>query len=149
MRTLAIFSLVVFAVAFAGVYVHNETTTGPALQIIPPYHYETGELWSLLNAFLFVTIVSALLFGVAAPIALGIEGLKYGSMFSLKTMPVYDLVFIVPQLFACLAATTLAHGTLEDYQGRGSLGDYWREAIKYFLIGLLLLGLLIFIRPYF
>lgn len=122
-----------------------------AYKYLPPYYYDysTGGFYSLINAFLFVSIVSALLFGLAAPIVMGIEGLKFGSLASLKLIPYYDLAFIVPELLAVLAATTLAYGVLQDYKGDGNLGDYWRESVVYFIAGLLLLGILLVLRPFF
>jgi len=148
MNSFIILGIVVFAISFAGVYYVNYTAETP-YSFTPPYYFSIGDMMSQINAFLFVFIVSAAFFGLAVPIALGIEGLKYASLLSTASMPAFDLLFAIPQLFAAYSASLLGQGAVEDYQGRGSVFAYWSDSVKWFVVGAVMLGILWLARPYF
>ncbi|MFH1056333.1 MAG: hypothetical protein V1717_00855 [Candidatus Micrarchaeota archaeon] len=147
MNVFIVLGIVVFVAAFAGVYFMN-VSSPQAYAFIPPYHFVVGEAASLVNSFLFVLVVSAAFFGLAVPIALGIEGLKYGSMLSTQTMPAFDLLFAIPQLFAAYSASLLAQGVVDDYQGKGTVFMQWKDALKWFIAGVVALVILVLARPY-
>ncbi|MFH0713668.1 MAG: hypothetical protein V1722_03905, partial [Candidatus Micrarchaeota archaeon] len=113
-----------------------------------------GELFSEINAFFFVLIVSLLLFGLGGVVAMPLEGLKYGSMLfamfsgQVSNFHVFDLLFIIPQLLACVAATTLSSGLISDYRGKGNVFSYWNRAVKYFILGIVLLVVLLVVRQF-
>ena len=142
--------IVVFVACFGGVlYLNTSANEGENLIfLVPPYNYVVGATLSYINAFLFVFILSAAFFGIAAPIALGVEGLKYASLLSAGIMPVYDLLFAIPQLFAAYSAALLGRGAIEDYQGKGSVFAHWQDAVKFFAIGAVSLAVLIAVRNY-
>jgi len=150
MNVFIVLGIIVFIAAFSGVYYINATSqSGSALVFTPPYYFAVGETWSLVNSFLFVLVVSAAFFGIAVPIALGIEGLKYASLLSTSAMPAFDLLFAIPQFFAAYSASLLGQGAVEDYQGKGTVFAYWKDSLKWFAGGVVALVLLIFARPYF
>lgn len=139
-----------FIVTFGAVFYFNSDTAKDRLyQFTPPYHYVVGETTSFINAFLFVFILSAAFFGLTSPIALGIEGLKYASLYTNASMPAFDLLFIIPQVIVAYSASLLGKGAVEDYDGKGNVFAYWKDALKWFAIATgALLGLII-ARGYF
>ncbi|HIH20367.1 TPA: hypothetical protein HA244_03810 [Candidatus Micrarchaeota archaeon] len=152
MNSFVILGILALMAAFGAVlYLNNnaEASGQPQLSFSPPYHFKVGDTLSEVNAFLFVVILSAAFFGLASPIALGMEGLKYGSLFSTHAMPLYDLSFAVPQVLAAVAVSFVGQGAIEDYQGKGTVFTYWRSAVKWFAAGVVLLIVLIATRGYF
>lgn len=145
MEFLLVFSIISFAAMFGAVYYLN-TVQGFELSFTPPYYFKTGDWISLFNAFSFVFVVSLLFFGMGAPIALGAEGLKYASLYSLSGMHWFDFSFILPEFIACFAAISLAQGVLSDYEGRESIKNYFHSSVKNLLLGLALLCFLIIAR---
>lgn len=144
LNALAILGIVAFMFAFIAVYVAN--AFGAPSLFRPPYFYEPGDYWSYLNAFFFTLVVSSLFFGASAPIALAIEGAKYGSYLSTGAMAPVDLVFVVPSLVASIAASTLGQGVVADYRNQGSLFDYWAVALLYLNVSLFLFILALLVR---
>ncbi|HLD62333.1 MAG TPA: hypothetical protein VI875_00535 [Candidatus Norongarragalinales archaeon] len=142
--------IVVFVACFGGVlYLNSSAGEGTKLFFVtPPYNYAVGDALSYVNAFLFVFILSAAFFGIAAPLALGIEGLKYASLLSTGIMPVYDILFAIPQVFAAYSAALLGRGAIEDYQGKGSVFAHWKDSVKFFVVGAVSLVILIAVRSY-
>ncbi len=149
MDRLLLLTLVAFVVCFAGVYYVNSTSASDQFEFVPPYYFETGEVFAIINSFLFVFIFSLLFFGYGAPIAMAVEGLKYGSLYSLKALPEFDLLFVVPQALACYSAVLLGKSALDDFGGKGSLFEAWRPAFKYFVVSAVLLGALLVVRGFF
>lgn len=140
--------IIVFVACFGGILYLNSESEGSLLFFTPPYNYVVGDAFSYLNAFLFVFVLSAAFFGIASPIALGIEGLKYASLLSGGFMPVYDILFVIPQIFAAYSAAMLGKGAIEDYQGKGNVFSPWKNAVKWFVVGLVSLIVLIVARNY-
>jgi hypothetical protein len=147
MNTPLVLGILVFIAAFGAVYAVNSGSTQFAFT--PPYYYVNGgDLASVLNSMLFVFLFSLLFFGLGAPLALGIEGLKYSSLYLAQAIPFYDLFYILPQFIAAYAATILGTGALADFQGNASVFDYWKDGVKYFLVALGLTAILLVLRPY-
>lgn len=149
MNSFVVIGIVAFIAAFSAVYYINLTNETTNYTFTPPYYYAVGDLGGQINSFLFVFIVSAAFFGLAVPIALGIEGLKYASLLSTSAMPAFDILFVIPQLLAAYSASLLGQGAVEDYQGRGSVFKYWADSVKWFIVGAVVLGVIWFLRPYF
>ncbi|PIT85527.1 hypothetical protein COU36_02810 [Candidatus Micrarchaeota archaeon CG10_big_fil_rev_8_21_14_0_10_59_7] len=147
LKALTVLSLFVFLAAFAASYYTFPEDGGQPF--VPPYAYQPAEFWSIVNSFFFVLIGSALFFGFSAPLALGIEGWKYGSLFAAKAIPSFDLLFIVPQFVAAFAAILIGQGMIKDYEGSGVLYEHWRRGVKYLLAALFLFGLLLVVRRMF
>lgn len=147
MKLIAVFSLVVFVATFAAVYGYN-TTQGQQLSLTPPYAFVPDDLFSELVALAFVFAFSLLFFGFAAPLALGMEGIKFGSLYSTGAVHWTYLLLAVPQIFVALSATYLGQGLLNDYQGKGLWHEYAKKAAITFIIGLLLWAAAFFGRPY-
>ncbi len=112
-----------------------------------PFSFVSGGLLSEFNAFFFSLIFSLLLFGLGAPIALGWLGLHYGGLVAQGSVKLFDLSFVLPQVFAAIAATAIGAGVLRDYRGLQGIFDAWDEAVKFFVLGLVLLVLLLLVRP--
>jgi hypothetical protein len=141
-------SLVAFAVllvAFFGVLAYN-AYSGQSVTYAPPYYFSIGDWLSYVNAFCFVFIFSMLFFGLGAPAAMAIEGVKYGVLYSV--VPIYDMLFMVPEILAMLAASRLGEGVMADWSGEGNVYGYWREGFEYIAAGIVLLALLIILRPF-
>ena len=154
MNAFIIIGIAVFIAAFGSVLALNSTAIVQGRERIvftPPYQYDSvnPEAVGFINAFLFVVVVSAVFFGFGVPIALGIEGLKYASLFTTGKMPAFDLFFVGPQILAAYAISLIGKGAVEDYQGRGSVFAYWRDALKWFVASAAILGILILSRKYF
>lgn len=137
MKAVFVLSVIIFAAAFGAVYSVN-SFTGYDVFFKPPYHYAAGGLPSEANAFAFAFIFSLLFFGYSAPIALGIEGLKYASLYSSGIIGLPALAFILPQFVACFAAMTLGEGAIKDYKGEGKMIDYAWKAFKYLAVAIVL-----------
>jgi len=157
MKSLTLVAIALFFVAFAGVYLYNSNQVAndlPGFEFKPPYAFVPGDGLSAFNAFFFVFIVSLLLFGIGGVVSMTLEGLKYGSLFSSSLAGIvtgfhfFDLLFVIPQLMACFAATTLGAGLILDYRGKASLFPYWNYAVRYFVFGLLLTIVLLGLRPF-
>ncbi len=157
MKSLTIVALLAFLVAFAAVYFYNSDQNAKHLttvKVTPPYAFSPGETIGEFNAFFFVFIASLLLFGIGGIAAMLLEGAKYG-YFASKLMTgaptlftFFDLLFIIPLVLSCIAATTLAAGLILDYRGKGSMWSYWSNAAKFFGFGLALLVILVIARPF-
>ncbi len=161
MKSLTIVALLAFLVAFAAIYFYNSDQTAkhlPTVKVTPPYAFSPGETIGEFNAFFFVFIASLLLFGIGGIVSMLSEGAKYG-YFASKLMSdapttastsftFFDLLFILPLVLSCIAATTLAAGLIMDYRGKGSMWSYWSNAAKFFGFGLALLVILIIARPF-
>lgn len=156
MKSLTFIAIVLFFLALAGMYVYNtgQAASGqPFFEFKPFYSYVPGDVTSTFNAFFFVFIVSLLLFGLGSVISMSLEGAKYGYLLSLlftgasTTFHIFDLLFIVPQIMACIAATTLGAGLILDYRGKSSLFPYWNYSIRYFLFALMITIVLLGVRP--
>ncbi len=149
MDKLVVLSGALFVACFFAVYFYNVSNPGSEYCFEAPYHFKVGEFASIANSYFFVFITSLLFFGFAAPLALAVEGLKYGALFSLHAMPAFDLLFFVPQALACRSAILIGESALEDFAGRGSFYANWRRAFKYFIVSLVLLGVLLVARGFF
>ena len=144
--------IVFLIVAFGAVYALNyDFSSGKAKEgataFNAPYTFQPGEFTSYLNAFFFVFIFSLLFFGYSAPIALGIEGAKYASLYIAGALKPYDFIFLLPQLIGAYAAIVMGSGVLNDFEGN-TVFEKWNRAIKFFAIGLVLVVALSLIRPF-
>ncbi len=157
MKSLTLVAVVLFFAAFAGTYVYNVEQAAaekPIFEFKPLYAYVPGDVLSTFNAFFFVFIVSLLLFGIGGVFSMLLEGLKYGYLTSLlmagslTSFHLFDLLFIVPELMAFIAATTLGAGLVLDYRGKASLFPYWNYAVRYFAMGLFITIILLAVRPF-
>ena len=146
MTGLSLFSLIILATAFFTAFYLN-ANPNYEFTITPPYHYVPGEFLSELNAFFFVFIFSLLFFGITAPIALGIEGLKWGSLYSIKAITFYDLAFIVPQVIVSFSAIMLGQGIISDYEGKAALKQVLPTALTYFLAAIALFFAIYLLKP--
>jgi|GEM_PF-952235 len=146
MNALSLVAFGVLLVSFFGVFFYNVVPGAEKVTYAPPYYFIKDDALSYLNAYFFVLIFSLLLFGMGAPVAMAIEGTKYAVLMSV--LPLYDLVFIIPELCAMLAATKLGEGVMADWSGEGNIYNYWSEGIKLALIGFALLIVLMFARPF-
>ena len=153
MKSLTLLAIVMFFVAFGAIYFYNVSQTTP-FEFKPIYAFVPGDVLSAFNAFFFVFIVSLLLFGVGGLVAMTLEGLKFGSLLfftlagNVTGFHFFDLLFVIPEVMACIAATTLGAGLILDYRGKSSLFPYWNYAIRYFIFGLLLTVVLLGLRPF-
>ena len=146
MNALSLLAFGVLLVSFFGVLAFNSVPSMVKVTYAPPYFFIMDDALSYLNAYFLVLIFSLLLFGLGAPIAMAIEGTKYAVL--LSVLPAYDLVFILPELCAMLAATKLGEGVMADWSGQGNIYGYWSEGIRLALIGFVLLVILMFARPF-
>jgi len=148
MNTPLVLGIVVFAMSFAAVYYVNQNSA-TQFQFTPPYAFASGgDLVSVLNSLFFVFFFTLLFFGMGAPLALGIEGLKYASFYFAQAIPLFDLFYVLPQLIAAYSAVVLGTGALADFQGKASLFDYWKEGMKFFVAALALTAVLFLVRPF-
>ncbi len=157
MKSLTLAAVLLFFVAFTGVYLYNsmQATEGNVpFEFKPPYAFAPGDLVSNVNAFFFVFLLSLLLFGVGGIVSMALEGLKFGYLLSASLAGIatgfhlFDLLFIIPELMACIAATTLGAGLILDYRGKASLFPYWNYSIRYFSFGLFIMAALLAVRPF-
>ncbi|MBI2445209.1 hypothetical protein HYV43_02365 [Candidatus Micrarchaeota archaeon] len=147
MKLIAIFSVVVMAAAFAGVYGYNTIQPEP-VQLTPPYAFSPNDVVSELLALAFVFSFSLLFFGYGAPLALGIEGVKFASLYTTGAVPQSYLLLMLPQVFLALSATYLGQGLLNDYQGKGIWHEYAKKSVIHFIVALILWAAVFFGRPY-
>jgi len=147
MKLIAIFSVVVLVAAFAGVYGYN-TTQDQALDLVPPYAFTPNDLVSELLVLAFVFSFSLLFFGYGAPVALGIEGLKFASLYTNGAVGPTYLLLMLPEVFLALSATYLGQGLLNDYQGKGIWHEYAQKSAIHFIVALVLWAAVFFGRPY-
>lgn len=147
MKLIAVFSVVVLVAAFAGIYGYN-TTQPQTLDLTPPYAFEPNDLVSELMVLAFVFAFSLLFFGFGAPLALGIEGLKFGSLYSSGAIGPSYLLLMIPEVFLALSATYLGQGLLNDYQGKGIWHEYAQKSAIHFIIALVIWAAVYFGRPY-
>lgn len=152
MNLLAAASFAAFVLAFGVVAVGNLQTdtmtfqNPPDLSFRPPYSFDApGSLQSELDAFFFTFLFSLLFFGVSAPVALALEGAKFGTLL-VTGSPAFNFAFIAPQLFAAYAAILLGQGALKDFDGKENVFASWGGALKYFGAGLALTLALILVR---
>jgi hypothetical protein len=140
-------AIVAFVLVFAGVYYANYAGIASVVFTVP-YSYIPGEWLSEVNAFFFVFVLSLLFYGMSAPIALGIEALKYGSLISIGTANPFTIIFFGPQLVACYSAVLLGQGILRDYEEKEVLYRNAKRAAKYFLFALALLVVFILVYSF-
>ncbi len=146
MNALSLLAFGVLLVSFFGVFAYNSVPGMDKVTYAPPYFFIKDDPLSYLNAYFFVLMFSLLLFGIGAPVAMAIEGAKYAVLLSI--LPLYDLVFILPELCAMLAAVKLGEGVMADWSGKGNIYLYWSEGIRLALIGFVLLLALMLARPF-
>ena len=146
MNAVSLLSFAVLVVSFFGVFAYNTLPGTEKVTYAPPYYFIKDDALSYLNAFFFVLMFSLLLFGMGAPVAMAIEGTKYAVLISI--LPLYDMVFILPELCAMLAAAKLGEGVTADWSGDGNIYNYWSEGIKLALIGFAMLVILMVARPF-
>ena len=146
MNALGLLSFGVLLVSFFGVLAFNSIPDADKITFTQPYYFLKDDALSYFNAYCFVLLFSLLFFGMGAPIAMAIEGTKYAVLFSV--LPFYDLLFLLPELCAMLAATKLGEGVMADWSGEGSIYPYWSEGIKLALLGVGLLLVLMVARPF-
>ena len=142
-------ALALLAACFAGVYFVNTSNPAEAVFVAPPYYSEVGDAGSFVASFAFVFLFSLLFFGYAAPVALAIEGAKYASFFTVRGLPWFDLLFLLPEVLVCYSAILLGHSALAEFTSSGSLFATWRRAFKYFIVSAVLFGALLIARGYF
>ncbi|MFH1199601.1 MAG: hypothetical protein V1708_00880, partial [Candidatus Micrarchaeota archaeon] len=144
MNLLFVLSVALFAAGFAYVAAGNfdfavgEFKAEPGIAIHPPYYFNPQEISSQFNAFFFVFLFSLLFFGLSAPVALAIEGAKYGTMLSSAAPNAFDFAFAIPQVLAAYSAILLGQGVFNDFGSEKSVFDAWSVALKYFIAGLAL-----------
>lgn len=142
-----IVAVVALLLSFGGFYAINyDFANGGAYEdawdFVPPYYFIPGELVSSLNSFFFVFAFSLLFFGYSAPVALAIEGAKYGSLAVHGKLVALDLAFLFPEILAAYSAILLGQGVLSDFEGKDTVFVQWGSAIRFFALGFgLALGL--------
>jgi len=146
MNALSLLAFGVLIISFFGVFAYNTLPGMEKVTYAPPYYFIKDDALSYVNAYFFVLIFSLLLFGMGAPVAMAIEGTKYAVLISI--LPLYDMVFVIPELCAMLAATKLGEGVMADWSGEGNIYNYWSEGIKLALIGVALLVVFMAARPF-
>ncbi|MFH0971342.1 MAG: hypothetical protein V1835_02125, partial [Candidatus Micrarchaeota archaeon] len=88
-----------------------------------------------------------LFFGYSSPIALGVEGAKYASLALSGAMPIYDYVFLIPEVLAAYSAVLLGRGVLDDFEGK-SIFEHWSAALRVFMVGFALVVVLFLLRGF-
>ena len=161
MNLISILSLAVLLVSIVGVYYIDASATAIAkengsqaelFQFTTPYYFQAGDLTAYFSAFFFAFLFSLLFFGFSGIITGVIEGLKFGTiltsiLFTTTAMYSYvDLLFIIPQVFAILAASTLGQGVINDYHARGNIREELTTSAKYLAIGLILTAIFYVIK---
>ena len=145
MNGISLLSLLVLLLTLGGLLAYNAVSSEKSY-FAPPYFFSKGDDWSFISAFAFVFVFSTLFFGLSAPVAMAVEGLKFGSLLSAGQMPAYDLVFLVPEIFAMLAATGLGEAVMSDYSGKKSIYESWSANFSYLAVGVALLVAFILLR---
>ncbi len=114
----------------------------PSAAFKPPYYFAENDVKSEFNAFFFVFLFSLLFFGLSAPVALAIEGLKYGTLISTASPTAFEFAFAIPGVLASYSAVLLGQAIMNDLGSEKSVFDAWSAALKYFAAGLALTALL-------
>ena len=149
MNLLFVLSVAFLVLGFAYVAASNyDFTAGefkaePSIAFRPPYYFEENSIASEFNAFFFVFLFSLLFFGLTAPVALAIEGAKYGTLISMPSPQTFDFAFAIPQVLAAYSAVLLGQAVLNDIGSEKSVFDAWGIALKYFAAGILLTAALV------
>ena len=131
-------ALAAFALFFAGAWLG-----GPAFSFGPPYWFRPGDLWGEFNSFAFVAFASLLFFGAGGVVALAVEGLKWGSLFSSAVLVPVNYLFIVPELLACMAMVWLGKAVLDDLENHASLSSAVRRPALLFAASAVVFALLV------
>ena len=147
-KSLAVLSVIVFVIAFTAVFA-AQAAFGAYIEFKPPYYYAPGNALGVVNSFFFTFFFSLLFFGYAAPLALGIEAVKYASYFASGAANAFDLLFAAPGVLAALSAIRLGHGVLRDLRGEGSVFDEFSASARLFIAGVVLLGVLLVVKQFF
>lgn len=137
MKLVPVFSILVMVAVFAAVYGYN-TTQPEKINLKPPYAFTPDDITSELMALGFVFAFSLLFFGYAAPLALGIEGAKFGSLITSGAVHWTYLALTVPEMVVAISATYLGQGLLLDYQGQGLWQTYAKRSVILLIIALVL-----------
>ena len=145
MNGIALLAFIVLFLSFFGVLAYNQVAGSVALSYAPPYYFVKDDWAGYANSFCFVLVFSLLFFGLGAPAAMAVEGLKYGVLFSTSVITMFDLAFIVPELFAMLAACTLGEGVMNDWSGKSTIYANWSGGMRYILIGIVVLAALVLV----
>ncbi|MFA5247603.1 MAG: hypothetical protein WC408_06985 [Candidatus Micrarchaeia archaeon] len=146
MNAMSIVAFGALLFAFFGVLAYNSLSGMEKVTYEPPYYFVKGDSIAYVNAFCFVFLFSMLFFGMGAPAAMAIEGAKYAILFSI--LPLYDLLFVIPELLAMLAASKLGEGVMADWSGEGNIYGYWNEGVRLLLMGIAALVILIVAKPF-
>ncbi|MDP2717939.1 MAG: hypothetical protein Q8P02_04300 [Candidatus Micrarchaeota archaeon] len=147
MRLLAAFSIIIMAAVFFAVLGLN-ISQGAALDVKPPYAFSAGDVASELLALAFVFVFSVLFFGYGAPVALGIEGAKFASLYSTGGVSELYLAFMLPEVLVAVSAVYLGQGLLKDYQGEGLWHRYAKNGLVFLILGLLVWAAVFFGRRF-
>ncbi len=146
-QALFVLSVLAFIAAFGAAY--GAPSLGVRLQFSPPYAFASNDALGIINAFAFSFLASLFFFGYGAPIAMLVEGAKYGSFFVSGAIAPLDVAFAVPSLFACFAGIALGQGALREWRGTGSFFEEWRSGALFFAAGVVLLGVLLVAKKFF
>ena len=146
-KKLVALTIAALIVAFAATYA-LEAFAGVKISFNPPYYYASGDAFGVVNAFAFAFVFSLLFFGYGAPIAMLIEGIKYGSFLANGSAGAIDAAFALPALLAGLAGVALGQGALREWRGTGSFFEDWGAATRFFAAGAVLLGVLLVIKNF-
>ncbi|MFH1107347.1 MAG: hypothetical protein V1787_05630 [Candidatus Micrarchaeota archaeon] len=152
MNLLFVLSVACLAIGFTYVAASNfDFASGamretPAAEYPPPYYFDANDAVAAFNSFFFVFLFSLLFFGLTAPIALGIEGAKYGTLLSLPQPSAFDFSYAIPGVLAAYSAILLGQGVLNDFGSEKNVLSTWGTALKYLAAGLLLTGVLVVAR---
>jgi len=127
-----------------GIVYYMSTAAQPLVFQPLDYGSMQGALISSISAVLLVFGLSMLFFGLAAPIALFLEGSIIGHGLVCKTgclfqaRPTFDVAMIVPLVLAAYSAAVLGRAAWADYRGMGSLPIVLRHALLAFVLSLVL-----------
>ena len=142
MNGIAVLSLLVFIASFLGITAYDALASSDKFYYTPPYFFRIGDWIAIIVSFSFVFIFSLLFFGLGAPAAMAVEGLKYGTLFSSGHVTVVGLLYIFPQMLAMISATTLGEGIMKDWEGKSTVFNYWSDGLRFFFMGIALLAAL-------
>ncbi len=154
MNLLFVISVAFLAVGFlyvAGANYDFQTgafKTEPSTAVKPPYYFQENDVKSEFNGFFFVFLFSLLFFGLSAPIALAVEGAKYGTLISTQGVRAFDFAFAIPEVLAAYSAVLLGQAVMNDLGSEKNVFDAWSAALKFFAAGLALTALLVAARTF-
>ena len=146
MNGIAVLSLLVFFTCFFGLAAYDMMASSGMYYYTPPYFFRIGDWLGALVSFSFVFIFSLLFFGLGAPAAMAVEGLKFGTLIASGHITLFGLLFIFPQLLAMISATTLGEGIMKDWEGKSTVFNYWSDGLRYFFMGIGLLAALVVLQ---